>query len=364
MDRLSKLKNVFRPSYSYFVSRHILKQTPVVIKGLFEGQEIETLNTKARLRKRLDGMPVLIRREYYSDFRMTGSMFASRTRSSTVGKYLDLLRQKPRTDLVVTEQPTPSELSSLFQVPDICRYRHGEDGIDGVFSEFFLAGRGNVAHLHFDWDLRHVLLHQVFGRKRICLIAPRYSALLDPLFNTSLLNLERLDRRTRLDFLRSVMTSETVLSPGETLYIPALMWHHVEYLDTSMSVSLRFGRNRIGRAFQEWFHPNMYLQNIAWKALRDPRLSGVAKHAVNRILTEFVSAPLTGYELYRRMQRVFEEVYDEYCTDSLQADCWYTRDPLIDRQMKLGIRARMFYSRPQPEIEHTSQLLGLDSAVS
>ena len=39
-------------------------------------------------------------------------------------------------------------------------------------SAIFLANAGNVGHLHFDGDQRDVILHQVYGRKRVVLFPP------------------------------------------------------------------------------------------------------------------------------------------------------------------------------------------------
>lgn len=346
MTGLRSVQTVLASARSDLDKEWIANRRPVVIKGLFARQPIGGLSTPARVRAALGAMPVQVVSEYFKDFLKTKSMFSTIRRPSTLGRYLDLLDRDPSSPMVVTEMPTPSDIAALLTVPAICGYRLGADGTkDGIASEIFVAGRRNVAHLHFDWDHRHVLLHQVFGRKRICLIPPEKASILNPILNTSLVSIELMSHAERSRFLDYVNGVETVLYPGDTIYIPPLMWHFVEYVDLGMSIGLRFGRGREGRVLQERFHPNMHLQNIAWKGFQDERPKGNAARYFRKIISEYVRAPQGGFALYKRMQRLFEDIYAEFCTESVQGQVWYRFNRIIEEQVRAGIKAGVLYPR-------------------
>lgn len=341
---MKPINRISDPSYSTFLDFIAAKQ-PVIIEGLFRRQELGRIRTAAQARRSFEHLKVSIRPEYSADFLKHRNVFRHDAKLTTFATFLNLLDRKPDSRMVVTEYPTPMRLTHLFEVPNLCQYRYGADGTERIASELFIAGAGNVAHLHFDWDHKHVLLHQVFGRKRVCLVRPEKSALLNPVLNFSQLNLERLLETDRRRILKSLCGYETVLRPGETLYIPPLMWHCFQYLDTAMSISFRFGRTVYGRLFQERFHPNMHLQNFAWYTIERDRLSGVALEHFRRILREYITAPRAGFRLYKRMQRIFETVYLEFCTSSVQETCWLPASALTEEQVRLGIRAGLLYPR-------------------
>src|SRR5205823_2793644 len=128
----------------------------------------------------------------------------------------------------------------MLQWPELCRYREGQDPDPPGRVEVFVAGAGNYAHLHFDWDYRHTLLYQVFGRKRAILIRPEWSAMLAPIFNSTRLRLQGIDGAERERICAAFEAVDVDLFPGDTLYMPALMWHCVDYVDTAMSLGFRF----------------------------------------------------------------------------------------------------------------------------
>lgn len=104
--------------------------------------------------------------------------------------------------------------------------------------------------------------------------------------------------RERVAFLKFVGAYDVILYPGETIYIPPLWWHFLQYMDNAMSVSLRFGRSRIGRILYERFHPNMHLQNIAWKGFLGEKPRRRARKHFRRIIAEYNGADHGGFSLY------------------------------------------------------------------
>ncbi len=67
------------------------------------------------------------------------------------------------------------------------------------------------------------------------------------------------------DFINFANAYDCILHPGDTLFIPPLIWHHVEYLDLAMSINYCFGRNDYNRFLAENIHGDMYTQNVAVK---------------------------------------------------------------------------------------------------
>ena len=80
---------------------------------------------------------------------------------------------------------------------------------------------------------------QIYGRKRIELIAPNESALLlDPVHGFySPVDLDRLGE-AKHPALRAMIVKRVVVGPGDALFIPAGWWHRVTSLDVSISFSL------------------------------------------------------------------------------------------------------------------------------
>jgi hypothetical protein len=343
MDSLESIERIPVTDSLTFEQDFVRRQRPVIFTNLFVGQPIASLNTQGRIKRAFGNTGIHVVCEYYKDFVRSGSLFSAERAPSTIEGYLDRLEEEPRTPLLITEQTIPSAILGSLTVPELCRYRFGSDGTKELLGEMFLAGKGNVAHLHFDWDHRHVLLYQVFGRKRICLIHPKQSAILNPVLNMSLANLEGMNHKDRRAFIRYLGGYEETLRPGEAIYIPPLMWHYLEYIDTAMSIGLRFGRTKFGRICQERFHPNMFLQNFAWKAFGAESLSPSADRAFSRILSRYTNSAARGYSLYLEMEDIFQEVYREFCTDAVPSTFWHSLAELTTRQVKTAIKKKLLY---------------------
>lgn len=125
---------------------------------------------------------------------------------------------------------------------------------------------GTNSKFHYDQD--HNLFAQVYGRKRVILAAPRFCEQLYPINKSwgdaySPINPTRpdLDRYPRF---AEVECFESVLGPGDMLYIPLRWWHDVTALEGSISVNLW------------WWTPTLFLRNVThreWERL-SRRLQG------------------------------------------------------------------------------------------
>ncbi|KAF9350549.1 Lysine-specific demethylase 8 [Mortierella sp. AD094] len=159
-----------------------------------------------------------------------------------------------------------------IDIPDYCMVepneRQGYDPPDDVLLNAWFGPRGTVSPMHT--DPYHNLLAQVVGRKYIRLYAPKESSKLycfglgsgeetheedgaegeqeqeqgqeqekSLLGNTSQVNVECPDL-DRHPLFAEAQYVETILGPGELLYIPFQWWHYIRSLSTSFSVSFWF----------------------------------------------------------------------------------------------------------------------------
>jgi hypothetical protein len=139
----------------------------------------------------------------------------------------------------------------------------------------WVGQKGNITRLHY--DSLHGLLAQLTGRKRVVLFPPYESSNLyfDPLylwkfaagFQRPFTDLPtdclRADRRLFPKFRNVQRYYETVIGPGDVLYIPPWWWHEVESLDNTISIPLRYDAH-----WTERIRPNAF----PW-ALGDLRFS-------------------------------------------------------------------------------------------
>lgn len=340
MHILDNIARISAPPPDVLREEYILKQKPVIITDLFDGQPIRSISTEAEARGRLGHLKLTIQEEYTAKFlkALRGaapSQPPEIKESASLVEYLDFVRANPETRMLCTEQTTPPEIMELFEPPEYSR----EDRL----SLFFIANAGNVAHLHFDSDQRQVLLYQVFGRKRIILMEPKASKKLNPIRNISSFFVENLPPQEKEAFLRYMGAYECIVEPGETLFIPALFWHHLEYIDTAMSVGIRFGRNKYNRYLSKHFHPNMFLQNIAAKMIDEEVVEREYLDVFNEIEEANRRTFPNGLLKYKYMQTVFEDIYGRVCDDGVRGLYAFTNfEPLTDRVAQIDLALGLY----------------------
>ena len=168
------------------------------------------------------------------------------------GDYIDMVRKGPaawRIFLFNIFEHAP-QLTADFQWP--------EQLINGFVKRYpmlFVGGKGSVTHMHFDIDLSHIIHTQFAGRKRVLLFPFREQHKLyrKPWEVLSMVNFENYfdEDQNKLDLqkfpaLRLAKGYEVILEPGDSLFMPAGYWHHMEYLDSGFAMSLRALQSSFG----------------------------------------------------------------------------------------------------------------------
>lgn len=151
-------------------------------------------------------------------------------------EYLEMLESGPteyRIFLWNVFREAP-ELRQDFSLPTIM------DGFVHDFPFMFFGGQGSKVALHYDIDMSHVFLNQFHGRKRVLLFPHEQSRNIyhHPFTVASYVDLNKPDYK-KFPALANAKGYETIIYPGETLFMPSGYWHYIEYTDGGYSMALR-----------------------------------------------------------------------------------------------------------------------------
>jgi len=183
------------------------------------------------------------------DFHNPGAHYMKSHQTMKFGQYLDLIRQGPTAYRIFLWNIInhARELTNDVRNPDIC------DGWMDKFPFMFFGGTGAVTSLHYDIDCANVFHTHFWTRKHIVLFDQSQSGLLyqHPFTVQSHVDPLHPDYE-KYPALQKVVGHETILNHGETLFIPALWWHHIVYLEGSFSISLRSRDSLLTQAKGLW----------------------------------------------------------------------------------------------------------------
>jgi hypothetical protein len=161
----------------------------------------------------------------------------------TFGEYIDMISKGPagwRIFLFNIFDHAP-QLINDFTWPE-----HLMKGFVKKFPMLFTGGATSITHMHFDIDLSHILHTQFAGRKRVLMFPFREQHKLyrKPFEVLSLADFSNYYKEGKPDYqqfpaLKLAEGFDFVLEHGDTLFMPAGYWHHMEYLDSGFAMSLR-----------------------------------------------------------------------------------------------------------------------------
>ncbi len=182
---------------------------------------------------------------YSSNYSKPGKTYMSADKKMKLRDFIETLEQGP-TDLRMF-------LFNIFKhAPELCDDFEKLDIMPGFIDSFpfmFFGGEGSKVALHFDIDLSHIFLNQIFGRKRVILFDPDQTVNIyrHPYTVASYIDVNNPDYE-EFPALKKVKGYECMLYPGETLFMPSGYWHYIEYTDFGYSISLRANESMMRRA--------------------------------------------------------------------------------------------------------------------
>ncbi|MCO6462441.1 MAG: cupin-like domain-containing protein [Saprospiraceae bacterium] len=231
LKTLEKVTGLDRES---FTQKYLNPLQPVVFTDLTKDWSALRRWTVENLKKNYGNLSVPI---YTNNYSKPGKGYMVPDKHLPFGEFLDLLVGEEACDLrlflfnIFRHAP---EMKADFHVPDI---------MDGFYNDFpfmFFGGKGSKVAMHYDIDMSHVFLNQIYGRKRVVLFSPDQSRILYHLPYTvaSYVDINQPDYKA-FPALKYAKGYEVMLNPGESLFIPSGYWHYIEYTDGGYSISLR-----------------------------------------------------------------------------------------------------------------------------
>jgi hypothetical protein len=223
-----------------FFDRYYANNVPVVLTGLVSSWPASARWTPAYLKDRFGHVEVQMTtgREGDPDYDINRARHFAPT---TLGAFVDrVLAAGESNDFYLIARNhnlAREELQPLFDDVD---FAHGyfDRARVRTGSALWFGPAGTVTPLHHDTS--NILFAQVYGRKKLCLVAPNETALWrgaramyadwDPECPEA--------EFARRPELRDVLLREVALEPGEALFIPAGWWHHVRALTVSISLAV------------------------------------------------------------------------------------------------------------------------------
>lgn len=162
----------------------------------------------------------------------------------TFGEYVDMISQGPagwRIFLFNIFDHAP-QLAQDFTWPE-----HLMKGFVKRFPMLFVGGATSITHMHFDIDMSHIMHTQFLGRKKVLLFPhqEQHKLYRKPFEVLSLADFSHYDQNNgtpdyeRFPALKLARGYELILDHGDTLFMPAGYWHHMEYIDSGFAMSLR-----------------------------------------------------------------------------------------------------------------------------
>lgn len=152
------------------------------------------------------------------------------------GDYLQLIQDKPTTKrlFLFNVFKHKTELLKDFKFPNIA------DKVLTFLPLAFFGGKGAITRIHRDMDNSCVFLTELVGYKRIVLFDPKYSKLLYqyPFSTHTSIDINNPDFE-EYPGLKYIKGFDIILEPGDTIFMPAGWWHHIEYNTAGLGFAMR-----------------------------------------------------------------------------------------------------------------------------
>jgi hypothetical protein len=215
-----------------FEKNYVQLQKPVILRGLWKQYPAYNKWTYDFFKQTMGDIEVGLYSSSQADPSETLSVPTTKMKFSD---YLQLIKKEP-TDLRLFLFPVfkhKPELLNDFDYPAITK--------GYIKLPFMFFGPKNaITRMHQDIDMSNVFLTQFEGKKRVVLFAPDQSDLLYKLpFNVhSTVDIDKPDYEL-YPALKYAKGMTGILEFGDTLFMPAGYWHHIEYVEGGYGLSVR-----------------------------------------------------------------------------------------------------------------------------
>jgi hypothetical protein len=171
------------------------------------------------------------------DFHKPGPNYMKSQKKMKFGDYLQMIQAGP-TDYRIffwNIFDHAAEMANDFSAP-----KHLCGGFFNTMPRMFFGGAGAFTPIHYDLDWSNNFHTHFQTRKHIILFPYSQGKYLyqHPFTVQSPVNPANPDYE-RFPALKLAKGEETILTHGETLFIPALWWHHIGYMEGGYSLTLR-----------------------------------------------------------------------------------------------------------------------------
>jgi hypothetical protein len=275
---------------------------PIAISGF--GSDCEsTVVVSDEITSDLDRLDLNIRTDYYTSFNRANLVaYKASAEEYLFGedeKWLDK-------SLLCPEMPVSHHLAPAIRLVVPTKKSWSKQGV-----AFIHAGReGCRAPVHFDWDHTWIAHACLLGRKKIFIFPPHSGWLLNPIINTSALDIPRFSECDRVDLINRLGGVEIELRAGEGICLPSMFWHGVLYEEPSLSVSVRFEPTPAGRPFaalpRSWL-----LQRLVWRFFQQGYGSEAAKF-LEEYLESFFRPTKRWKNRYRQTVELCREALSQF----------------------------------------------------
>jgi len=224
-----------------FKSNYYVPQKPVVITGLAKKWSAYTKWTWDYFKQIVGNQQVALYNNVKSD---AYTPINTADDYKTFGEYIDMIQQGPagwRIFLFNIFDHAPQLINDFTWPEDLMK------GFVKKYPMLFTGGQTSITHMHFDIDMSHILHTQFAGRKRVLLFKyeEQHKLYRKPFEVLSLADFSNYNQRPgkpdydKFPALKYAKGYEVILNHGDTLFMPAGYWHHMEYLDSGFALSLR-----------------------------------------------------------------------------------------------------------------------------
>jgi hypothetical protein len=221
--------------YDEFQSKYMIPQKPVIIRHLY-GEKAKVYSwTFDYFAKELGNLEVGVFDDE-SETRNDNCSYKLANHKMKFGDYLKLIQEKPTTKrlFLFNVFKHKKDLLDHFKFPNIA------NNVFRFLPLAFFGGKGAITRIHRDMDNSCVFLTELAGFKRAVLFSPKYSSLLYqyPFSTHSSIDINNPDYR-KYPGLKYVKGIDCTIGPGDTLFMPAGWWHHIEYNTPGLGFAIR-----------------------------------------------------------------------------------------------------------------------------